>query len=205
MQELEKPRRELEQRLLQDLLDAAPEARAHAAHELMARDLVAARTAIAALVVKPFREVGDELDTAQRGAPAAGADAAAGAARRRLPRGNARGLPRPCLRRRAQRRGAVPAPGEPVLPPPAHRADRRRQPQERRRPSRPAPRPQARAVAGRAARAVARAPGHASACASTSVASEIGRRGGRGPNSASPGSGARAATRCAQMRPWHGP
>jgi sugar diacid utilization regulator len=67
LQELEKPRRELEQRLLQDVLDAAPEARAHAAHELMARDLVAARTAIAALVVKPFREVGDELDTAQRG------------------------------------------------------------------------------------------------------------------------------------------
>src|SRR5215217_5365955 len=43
LQELEKPRRELEQQLLQDLLDAAPEARAHAAHELMARDLVAAR------------------------------------------------------------------------------------------------------------------------------------------------------------------
>jgi hypothetical protein len=67
LQELEKPRRELEQQLLQDLLDAAPEARAHAAHELMARDLVAARTAIAALVAKPFRKLGDELDTAQRG------------------------------------------------------------------------------------------------------------------------------------------
>ncbi|HWM10517.1 MAG TPA: helix-turn-helix domain-containing protein [Solirubrobacteraceae bacterium] len=63
LQELEKPRRELEQRLVEALLEGDAGERAEAAHELLAADMLLPGTGVAAVVVR----TGDEdLSSAQK-------------------------------------------------------------------------------------------------------------------------------------------
>ena len=63
LQELEKPRRELEQRLVEALLEGEAGERAEAAHELLAADMLLPGTGVAAVVVR----TGDEdLSSAQK-------------------------------------------------------------------------------------------------------------------------------------------
>lgn len=63
-QELEKPRRELEHRLVETLLDGDAEQREAAAHELLAGDLLVPGTRIAALVARPAGD--DELGAVEK-------------------------------------------------------------------------------------------------------------------------------------------
>jgi sugar diacid utilization regulator len=65
-QELEKPRRELEQRLLEALLDGDASEREEAAHELLAADMLLPGTSIAALVVRARGESDEELSSPQK-------------------------------------------------------------------------------------------------------------------------------------------
>lgn len=62
-QELEKPRRELEQRLVEALLEGDASEREEAAHELLASDMLLPGTGIAAVVV---RGAGEDLGSAQK-------------------------------------------------------------------------------------------------------------------------------------------
>ena len=66
-QELEKPRRELEQRLVEALLEGEPAEREQAAHELLADDLLLPGTHIAAVVVRAWTDAEeDELGSAEK-------------------------------------------------------------------------------------------------------------------------------------------
>jgi len=65
-QELEKPRRELEQRLVETLLDGDASEREQAAHELLAGDMVLPGTSIAAVVVRAGVASDDELGSAEK-------------------------------------------------------------------------------------------------------------------------------------------
>ena len=65
-QELEKPRRELEQRLVEALLEGDPSEREEAAHELLAADMLLPGTSIAAVVVRTSMGSDDELSSAQK-------------------------------------------------------------------------------------------------------------------------------------------
>jgi sugar diacid utilization regulator len=65
-QELEKPRRELEQRLVEALLDGEPGEREQAVHELLAADMLLPGTSIAAVVVRVWAEADEELSSAQK-------------------------------------------------------------------------------------------------------------------------------------------
>jgi sugar diacid utilization regulator len=65
-QELEKPRRELEQRLVEALLEGDPAERDEAAHELLAGDLLLPGTHIAAVVVRAWSGEEEELGSAEK-------------------------------------------------------------------------------------------------------------------------------------------
>jgi sugar diacid utilization regulator len=65
-QELEKPRRELEQRLVEALLEGEASAREEAAHELLAGDMLLPGTSIAAVVVRASAGADEELGSAQK-------------------------------------------------------------------------------------------------------------------------------------------
>jgi hypothetical protein len=65
-QELEKPRRELEQRLVDALLDGEPTDRDEAAHELRGGDLLLPGTGIAVVVVHAWTGCEVELESAQK-------------------------------------------------------------------------------------------------------------------------------------------
>jgi sugar diacid utilization regulator len=65
-QELEKPRRELERKLLDALLGSDAVRREEAASELLAADLIVGGTAIGALAMRPSHEPDAELGAAQR-------------------------------------------------------------------------------------------------------------------------------------------
>jgi hypothetical protein len=65
-QELERPRREQERRLLDALLGADPAARGAAAHELLAADLIVGGTPVGALCTRPWGEFGQELGPAEK-------------------------------------------------------------------------------------------------------------------------------------------
>jgi hypothetical protein len=65
-QELEKPRREQERRLLEALLDGGPTEREQAAHELLAADLIVGGTPVGALATRPWSEGETELGPADK-------------------------------------------------------------------------------------------------------------------------------------------
>jgi sugar diacid utilization regulator len=65
-QELEKPRRELEQRLVEALLEGDASEREQAAHELLAGDMLLPGTSIAAVVVRAGADPDEELSSAQK-------------------------------------------------------------------------------------------------------------------------------------------
>jgi sugar diacid utilization regulator len=65
-QELEQPRRELEQRLVELLLEGDAGEREHAAHELLAGDLLLPGTHIAAIVVRAWSGLDEELGSAEK-------------------------------------------------------------------------------------------------------------------------------------------
>jgi DNA-binding PucR family transcriptional regulator len=65
-QELEKPRRELEQRLVESLLEGEPAEREEAAHQLLADDLLVPGTHVAVLVARPWSGGEDELGAVEK-------------------------------------------------------------------------------------------------------------------------------------------
>ena len=65
-QELEKPRRELEQRLVDALLEGDASEREEAAHELLAGDMLLPGTGVAAVVVRAWVGSDEELSSAQK-------------------------------------------------------------------------------------------------------------------------------------------
>src|SRR4051812_22126772 len=64
--ELEKPQREHELRLLETLLGDDPSQREHAAHELQAAELLVATSGIAVLAMRPWRDGDGELSASER-------------------------------------------------------------------------------------------------------------------------------------------
>jgi sugar diacid utilization regulator len=67
-EELEKPRREHELRLLEDLLAHDPERRAYGAHELVASDLLVPGARVVVVAVRPWRDGAEALDGAGKAA-----------------------------------------------------------------------------------------------------------------------------------------
>jgi hypothetical protein len=65
-QELERPRREQERRLLDALLGADPAAREEAAHELLASDLIVGGTPVGALCMRPWSQGESELGPGEK-------------------------------------------------------------------------------------------------------------------------------------------
>jgi len=65
-QELERPRRELELRLLEDLLDGDAAAREAAAHELLSADLIVGGTPIGVLAMRPWSDNPHEMGPAEK-------------------------------------------------------------------------------------------------------------------------------------------